>query len=156
MEILLAAPPALPLGLLLGWRGGGQRELVVMLLPLRGVGLQPHVRGVRLQGERGGVVGVGDVLVVVVAAVHVEGQVPAGDIQGVGVVVVGVLLVDTVAPALVAGTTEVVAAVEELVALVEGGDFNVNMSRPGVTETGGLNHWSHNCLRSCLVLSRKV
>ena len=120
MEILLAAPPALPLGLLLGRRCGGQRELVVMLLPLRRVGLQPHVRGVGLQGERGGVVGVGDVLVVVVAAVHVEGQVPAGDIQGGGVVVVGVLLVDTVAPALVAGTTEVVAAVEELVALVEG------------------------------------
>ena len=155
MEILLAAPPALPLGLLLGRRCGGQRELVVMLLPLRRVGLQPHVRGVGLQGERGGVVGVGDVLVVVVAAVHVEGQVPAGDIQGGGVVVVGVLLVDTVAPALLAGTTEVVAAVEELVALVKGGNFHVNMSRPGVTETGGLNHWSHNCLRSSPVLSRQ-
>ena len=146
MEILLAAAPSLPPSVLLGGRGGGQRELSVMLLPLGRVGLQSHVRGVRLQGERGGVVGVGDVLVVVVAAVHVEGQVPAGDIQGVGVVVVGVLLVDTVAPALLAGPAEVVAAVEELVALVERGDFNVDMSRPGVTETGGLNHWSH-CLR---------
>ena len=52
-------------------------------------------------------------------------------------------MVDTVAPALVAGSAEVVAAVEELVALVEGRDLNVNMSRSGVTEAGVLNHWSH-------------
>ena len=164
MEILLSAAPPLPLGVLLGRRGGGHRELLVMFLPLGRVGLQSHVRGVGLQGERGGVVGVGDVLVVVVAAVHVEGQVPAGDVQGVGVVVVGVLLVDTVAPALLAGTTEVVAAVEELVALVKGGNFHVNMSRPGVTETGGLDHWSHSlrivyhvgCAASALVRDGKV
>ena len=143
MEILLSAAPPLPLCVLLGGGGGGHRELLVMLLPLGRVGLQSHVRGVGLQGERRGVVGVGDVLVVVVAAVHVEGQVPAGDIQCVGVVVVGVLMVDTVAPALVAGSAEVVAAVEELVALVEGRDLNVNMSRSGVTEAGVLNHWSH-------------
>ena len=71
---------------------------------------------------------------------------------------------DTVAPALLAGTTEVVAAVEELVALVKGGNFHVNMSRPGVTETGGLDHWSHSlrivyhgsCAASALVRDGKV
>ena len=141
MEILLTTSPALPLAVGVGRRGGGggHRELLVLALPLGRVGLQ---------GERGGVVGVGDVLVVVVAAVHVEGQVPAGDVQRVGVVVVGVLMVDTVAPALVAGTTEVVAAVEELVALVEWRDFNVHMSISVVSQARVLNHWSHCLLRT--------
>ena len=58
MEILLSAAPPLPLGVLLGRGGGGDRELLVMLLALGGVGLQPHVGGVGLQGEGGGVVGV--------------------------------------------------------------------------------------------------
>ena len=52
MEILLSAAPPLPLGVLLGRRGGGHRDLLVMLLPLGRVGLQSHVRGVGLQGER--------------------------------------------------------------------------------------------------------
>ena len=142
MEILLTASPPLPLGL--GRGTAGDRELLVLVLPAGGVRLQPHVGGVGLQRQRGGVVGVGDVLVVVVPAVHVEGEVSAGDVEGGGVIIVGVLVVDTVAAGLLTGPTEVVAAVEELVALVKRRYFNVDMGRSVVTEAGILYHWSHS------------
>ena len=150
MEILFAASPALPAGLLLWWGAGRHGELLVVLLVLAlgGVGLHPHVGRVGLQGQRGGVVGVGDVLVVVVPAVHVEGEVSAGDIEGAGVVVVGVLVMDAVTAVVLTRSAEVVAAVEELVALVEWRDFNVHMSISVVSQARVLNHWSHCLLRT--------